>query len=117
MVALRLACAYRGAVALRRLPRRRWRLGLNLFWFRLTQNAQAKESRTVPVCPRDFSGDGRKARPGLFAPEKPVGHDRDGVPFALVLADEDGAGLETAVEFLGLFPARQAVEQPDRRTV
>src|SRR3984893_2609496 len=53
---------------------------------------QPKEARSVPVRAGDDPGDGGEACVGHLAPQISVWNDSDGVPLALVLAQEQGAG-------------------------
>jgi hypothetical protein len=56
--------------------------------------AQPKEAGTAPGRAGDGPRDGGEACVGRFAPDIAVFNDRDGVPLALVFAQERGAGLE-----------------------
>ena len=56
--------------------------------------SESEETRTVPTRAGDGPCDGGETRVGRFAPQIAVLHDSDGVPVALVFADEHGAWLE-----------------------
>src|SRR5215203_1888197 len=62
-----------------------------------TRHPQPEEARPIPGCASDGARDGRKTGVGRLSPEEAVGHHGDRMPFALVLPDEDGAGLEASV--------------------
>src|SRR5262245_21674221 len=74
--------------------------------------AKTKKSGTVPGGLGDGAGNHREAPVRRIPPDERVGHDRDGMPLAPVFADEDGAGLETPVEFR-FVAAGESIEQLD----
>src|SRR3954468_5985163 len=56
---------------------------------------QSEEAWTVPSRPGDGARDGGEARICGLAPHEPAGDHGDGVPLALVFANQHSAGLET----------------------
>src|SRR3984893_14908916 len=73
---------------------RRRHIGLFRQTLCLRAAPQPEEARSVPARAGDGPRDSREACIGRLAPDIAVWHDRDGVPRALVFAQEHGAGLE-----------------------
>ena len=53
--------------------------------------------------------DSRKTSVRAVVPKEAVGHNGNGMAFALVFADQDGAGLQAAVQLVRLLAASQPV--------
>src|SRR5580692_9263796 len=88
----------RGAVATGFLGCGYSRLG---FWS--STDTEAKEPRAIPVGAGNGLGNAGETRISLLTPEKPVRHYGDGVPLALIFADEDRASLQPAANLVRLF--------------
>ena len=81
------------------------------------RHSQAEKAWSIPGRASNGSSDGREAGISPVLPNKAVGHDGDRVTLALVFADEDGAGLETPVQFIGLLAACETVEKLERLAI
>ena len=75
--------------------------------------SKAKEPGAIPFRAGDQLRDGRQTRVGFFLPKESVSDHSDRVPRPFVLADEDGAGLQTPVQFAGPVAPGQPVQEFD----
>jgi hypothetical protein len=76
-----------------------------------------KKRGPFPFVPGDGPSDGREAGIGCLAPDKAICNNSDGVPLALVFAQEHGAGLEPpwAIGFWFVTPRDCAEDLCHRR--
>ncbi len=78
---------------------------------------QPEETRTIPFRTGNRLCNDRETGMGGVSPQKAVGHDGDGMPFAVVFPDKNGSGLKTAIEFVGFLTATQPVQELQRFAV